>query len=112
MRKPKELATGLTHKGQPVKVTVAPTKEGGDLYLQKGHKRKVIPLATILANVLEPKPDAVSPADWVELATLENRLMVTGHECSQDARGLLFEVVRELRNERREDRGLPPVRWR
>lgn len=98
----------IKFEGAEVEVAIKGTK----LVFTRNGRSKSIPLAVVLANMTESRPDGVSPADWVDLGTLEARLMVHAEEgYTTAARAALFNIVRGMRNERREDRDLPPVVW-
>lgn len=102
--------TGLVHNGSPITISLRPNENGGDLILHNGAKSKTIALKQVVSNMVEAKPNDVCAADWVELGALETEIMVDG-ECPLIAKGHLFRIARKTRNERRADRGLPPVVW-
>lgn len=109
--------TGLTHRGDAVEVGLKPSRTGGVLLFRSGMKKRAIPLAQILANVVEAKPPGVCDADWVELGALERRVAILALDIDlgdKEAHALkvaLWQLVRAMRDERRDDRDLPPVRW-
>lgn len=123
MSKLKELVlydTGLTYKGQHVQTGFAPTATGGNLVIQCGLKRRTIPLRQILSNVAEPAPEGTTAEDLVTLDKLEPRLAIMVMDADSDvnekarylAKCAVLALVREMRDERRAEAGLPKVKWK
>jgi len=119
---------GLTRNGKPVFVVLLPSSEGGSIaFREKGkHGKGVeIPLSRVMGTAFGDAEAAPAPAvkaeaapvvkkegsgDLVDLASLEVRLMIDGESVmTPEVRGRLFEIVREIREEQREEIGLPPV---
>jgi hypothetical protein len=49
-------------------------------------------------------------ADLIDLSDVESRIMVNGDPLlTTDVRGLLFQLMRDIREERRDDLGLAPI---
>ena len=49
-------------------------------------------------------------ADLIDLSDVESRIMVNGDPLlTADVRGLLFQLMRDIREERRDDLGLAPI---
>jgi hypothetical protein len=112
--------TGLKHKGRDITIALEPSRKGGSLVFRTGSKTRKIPLAQILANIVEKRPPDVCAADWVELGGLESRVAINAcevgdgendHKIAHLAKTLLWNLVRDARDERREDRGQAPVSW-
>ena len=120
MQPTEHLETGLKHKGKPVTTQVVPGPGGGSLVFRCGLKRRRIPLAQILSNVVEPRPEGVTDEDLVDLGALYRRLRTMVFDAPEDvdekaryrARCATLALVRAMRDERREEAGLPPVQWR
>ena len=123
LEKPLIRETNLVHNDKPVIVTLVPTKTGGNIiFKEKGGRGKgvEVPLSKVLADatgvvrtpVKAPAPTVptgtAEDADLVDLGTLEARIMIDGTDkLTPDVKGHLWSIVREIREERREDLGLP-----
>lgn len=115
-----DLGGGLTHNGKPVSMHIAPGKAGGMLVFRCGLRKRRIPLAQILSNVVEPKPTGLTDEDLVNLEEIERRASImvinapddVSEKARYSAKVALLALIRELRDERREEAGLPPVDWR
>lgn len=111
--------TGLTRNGKPVAVGLVPDRKGGRLIFKCGHKRRAVPLAQILMNLIDPAATGTTDLDVVNLGALESWLMVSVFEMETDeeeaiadrVKGLMWRRVRELREHRREAAGYKPVAW-
>jgi hypothetical protein len=119
--------TGLTVGKKPVFVTLIPTKDGGAIVLKEKGKRgkgTTVPLKTLLepreARDEEPVQQKRKPimhefedprtADLVDLGGLESRIMIDGEEMMTPAvKGRVWAIIREIREERREEFGLKKV---
>ena len=123
--KPLIRETGLVNNGHPVFVMLMPSETGGSIiFKEKGKKgqgveitlQKVLESLTggdkqeesrMVQKVYEPTPEGV---DLVNLGTLETRLLVDGEKVmTPDVKGRVFEIIREIREERREDAGAAPL---
>jgi len=121
LTKPVTRDSGLERDGNPVYVSLIPTDNGGAVAFREKGKRgegKVIPLRKLFgAEGIKRTPveapaesmGDLSKADTVDLGMLEARIMIDGEGLSLDAKGRLWAIVREIREERREEMGLPPV---
>jgi hypothetical protein len=122
--------SGLTRNQNPVFVVLLPSEDGGQIaFKEKGRHGKgtsislkqVMEIAFgdndkkgTIEKVVEKKSQSVSATegseDLVDLASLESRLMIDGEPFMIDAvKAHLFEIVREIREERREELGLEPI---
>jgi len=125
LTKPVTRDSGLKRDGSPVYVSLVPTDDGGAVAFREKGKRgqgKVIPLRHLMGDAQGIKRTPVKPpagevdrdgltaADTVDLGSLEARLMIDGEEVmTPDVKGRLWSIIREMREERREEMGLPPV---
>lgn len=118
LNKPLTRETGLMAGDNPVYVTLIPTKDGGAIvFKEKGTRGsgKTIPLKSLIESPTERTPvvvDSEDPgtADLIDMATLETRIMIqAGEDMTPAIKGKLQSIVREIREERREEFGLPPV---
>lgn len=114
---------GLFRNGKPVFVVLLPGAEGGSIaFKEKGKHGKGIemPLVRVMGMAFGDKEKAVPEAkkfvtvegaeDLVDLASLEVRLMIDGEALmTPEVKGRFFEIVREIREERREQLGMEPV---
>ena len=124
--------TTLKKDEKAVLVALNPSKKGGELVFRtKGSRQPVsISLVQILAGIPEwsgpkeaappppaPKRPKVDPddvdmeaVDTVNLSALESRLMIDAADVmTQDVKGRLFEIIREMHEEAHEEAGLPKV---
>lgn len=108
-----ERTTGITLGGKPVSVILKATDDGGELHFRRGTKTKKIPLQQILTNVMSDKPSTgeMVDTDWVNLGELESRIMISATMPAGVKSGL-WQIIRNMRDERREEQGKPPVIWR
>ena len=124
--KPLIRETGLINNGRPVFVMLMPSEIGGSIiFREKGKKGKGIEItlqkvlesltggekkleeSRMVQKVYEPTPEGV---DLVNLGTLETRLMVDGEKVmTPDVKGRVFQIIREIREERREEVGAAPL---
>jgi hypothetical protein len=122
LNKPLIRDTGLVRDDKLVFVVLVPTDDGGVLaFKQKGKHGKgaEVSLSKVLDELngdvrkSEPpvaKKKATPEIDRVDLAALEARIMIDGQDIMTPAvKGRLFAIVREMREERREDEGMTPV---
>ena len=123
LTKPLIRETGLQRDGKPVYVTLVPNSAGGSIvFKEKGGRKGVeVPLSKVMASALGIKrtpvahPDAeadddnTDAADLIDMRTLEARVMIEGEGLTPETKGCFWGIVREIREERREDLGLPPV---
>ena len=125
--------TGLTREGRDVIVMMVPSEEGGMMVFKEKGKhgqgetipmKKVMDMAMGLPVFAEAKEqeapkkvgkkidpdDFTGNIDLVDMGTLERRLMILNDEVfTPEAQGKLFEIIREMREEAREEAGLPPL---
>lgn len=101
--------TGLNYKGRPVEISLIPGTGGGVLEFTCGMRKRSIPLERVLANLLQPTT-ATTDGDTVDLKRLETRVAVVAVDYS--AKAAFLGAVRDLRDELREEEGLPPIDWR
>ena len=125
--------SGLTRNGNPVFVVLLPSEDGGQIaFKEKGKHgkgtsislKKVMGIAfgdaedgsseTVVEKLVEKKSPSVSATegseDLVDLSSLESRLMIDGEPVmTAEVKSRLFEIVREIREERREELGLEPI---
>jgi hypothetical protein len=115
--------TGLVNaEGRDVFVMLIPGEDGGTLaFREKGKGGKGI--ETTLKKILEAISDGTQPeavrkpeegaedvVDLIDVAVLESRIMIQHPDVmSTDVKSKLFEIFREIREERREDLALPPL---
>jgi hypothetical protein len=118
LTKPLVRDTGLERDGKPVTVTLVPTDIGGMIvFKQKGGRGKgvEIPLMKLLDGAVgtvkrTPVKGTAELADNVDMSTLEARIMIDGSdEWTPAIKGRFWSIIREMREERREDMGLPPL---
>ena len=121
--KPLIRETGLVRNGKQFLVMLVPSEMGGTvIFKEKGKHGKGIEVALmkmletasgVTERTVEPlKVFVPAPAgvDLVDLGTLETRLMVDGEKVmTPDVKGRLFKIIREIREERREDAGSAPL---
>lgn len=129
--KPLIRETGLTVDGRPFMVLLLPSETGGVVAFKEKCKRGKgieVSLLSILSTALggkkpdaaaEETPEKVQPKkvfegdpsslDMVDLGSLENRLMIDASEemCNEAIKGKLWSIIREIREERREEAGAP-----
>lgn len=116
--------TGLVNdNGKEVMVIINPGEGGGSIAFRekgKGGKGCEVPLKKVMEAAFGggDQPVAVpmlghkSEADLVDLAELEARIMIQAPEVMETgAKAVLFEIIRELREERREDLGQEKLAW-
>ena len=125
--------TGLTREGREVIVMMMPSEDGGTMaFKEKGKHgqgetismKKVMDMAMGLPVFSEAKAtvevkkagkkidpdDFTGDIDLVDMARLEARLMIAGDEVmTDDVQGKLFAIIREIREDVREEAGLPPL---
>jgi hypothetical protein len=124
--------TGLTRNEKSVFVVMLPSSEGGTIaFKEKGKHGKGIEIS--LSRIMgiafgdaekAEKADKVEKTeqkekkfvtvegttDLVDLGTLEARLMIDGQGVmTPEIKGRICDIVREIREERREELGMPPV---
>ncbi len=113
--------TDITVEDKTVFVSLSPDEGGSLKFRVKGARkessitlRKVfgitanIPRTPVLAE--RPSGDSDDSVDKVDLSTLESRVMIDGGEVmTPKVKGALFEIIREMREEAREDAGLPRI---
>ena len=112
--------TGLKHRGKPVTVGLQPAKGGGILIFKCGMKRRRVPLAQILTNLLQPDYEGTTDEDMVNLGALESKIatMALNAETDEEEKAIykaktkLLRVVRNMRDDAREEAGMPPVTYR
>jgi len=125
--------TGLTREGREVIVMMVPSEDGGAMaFKEKGKHgqgetismKKVMDMAMGLPVYSEDKTpvavkkvgkkidpeDFTGDIDLVDLARLEAQLMIALDDSFTDkVRGKLFNIIREIREDVREEAGLPPL---
>jgi hypothetical protein len=125
--------SGLTRNGNPVFVVLLPSEDGGQIaFKEKGKHgqgtsislKKVMGIAfgdeedgsseAVVEKLRDKKSPSVSATegseDLVDLSSLESRLMIDGEPVmTAEVKSRLFEIVREIREERREELGLEPI---
>ena len=124
--------SGLSRNGNPVFVVLLPSEDGGDIaFKEKGKHGKgtSISLKQVMgiafgdnevkeiedvSEKLTRKSQSVSATDGsedlVDLSSLESRLMIDGESVmTAEVKSRIFEIVREIREERREELGLEPI---
>lgn len=127
--------SGLTRNGNPVFVVLLPSEDGGQIaFKEKGkhgkgtsiYLKKVMGIAfgddevkeqveeVYTEKLREKKSPSVSATegseDLVDLSSLESRLMIDGEPVmTAEVKSRLFEIVREIREEWREELGLEPI---
>jgi len=126
--KPLMRETGLKNGEKEVFVILVPGSSGGTLVFKekgKGGKGAEIDLAKLMSSVLGGLPgesvssgsDNTSPVsgdgndpDLVDLAVLEARLMILPDSfLPQESKSRVWEIVRDIREERREDFQEPTI---
>jgi len=123
--------TGLSRSDRQVFVVMLPSSDGGIIaFKEKGKHGKGIEISLNRVMGLafgdkdkEPEVKAVpevkkakkfvtadGEGDLVDLATLEARLMIDGMDImTPEIKGRLFDIIREVREERREELSMPPI---
>ena len=111
--------------GTEVAVTMSPDNGGELTFREKGKRGEKntssIPIKEVMSRAVgsaglfdgppPPKAKGSSDPDLVDLASLEARVMIAGGEdLPAQYKGVFFAIVRELRDERREDMKLPAVK--
>ena len=88
-------------------------QSGGYLGFLHCGKKKKISLQQILSNMINPKATGLMDKEKVDLNALESRIMIQ-HESTftPEIKGYLFHIIRQIRDEKRKERGMPPVIWR
>jgi hypothetical protein len=121
--KPLIRETGLVNsEGKDVFIMLIPGEEGGVLAFRekgKGGKGFEISLKKVLEALTNGSTPEVKPVpmegaeecvDLVDLSILEPRLMVQAESVmTSEAKAILWEIIREIREERREDMALPSL---
>ena len=116
----------VTIADQETEVTLSPEEGGQLIFREKGKRgeknRKRLSLAELLdqhedslfAVGQAEAPPALGKAgvDLIDLGSLEPLIMIEGEDFSPAVKGKLWSLVRELRNRRREEAGLPAVEAR
>jgi hypothetical protein len=118
--------TGLKKGEREVFVVLSPSDTGGTISFRekgKGGKGAEIELSKVMdaayGGEAVPSGEPTAPAlkschpddpDLVDLAILEARLMIQADEIIPlDVRAKVWEIIREIREERREDMGEPTI---
>ena len=128
--KPLIRETGLKRDDRDVFVVLMPSDDGGTIaFKEKGKHGQgaEVPLSKVMELALEGQPqieskavnatkrgdsDATGDIDVVDLAILEARLMIANDPILTDSvQGKLFDIIREMREEVREDVGLPRLAY-
>lgn len=121
--KPLVRETGLVNaEGKDIFIMLIPGEDGGVLAFRekgKGGKGFEISLKKVLEAVVGGSTPEVKPipmdgaeecVDLVDLSILEPRLMIQAESVmTHEAKTALWEIIREIREERREDMALPPL---
>ena len=114
-----ERDTGLKLRQRDVSVTLKPSHrkdpvQGGWLIFTCKGKEKKIPLSQILINIMSdlPSTQGLIRSDWVHLADLESQVMIQAPDVMEvSSKASLYRIIRRMRDERRKEKGLPPVVW-
>lgn len=123
--------TGLSRSDRQVFVVMLPSEDGGIIaFKEKGKHGKGIEIsmnrvmglafgdkdkeqevkAVPAVHKVKKFVPADGEGDLVDLATLEARLMIDGMDImTPEIKGRLFDIIREVREERREELSMPPI---
>jgi hypothetical protein len=125
LEKPLIRETGLKRDGNDVYVVMLPSDDGGVLaFKEKGKHGKGVEMALskVMSDALGTpqaieKPvvakkvateDEEHAVDLIDLGTLESRIMIEGEGMmSTEVKARLWTIIREIREERREEIGMP-----
>ena len=124
--KPLIRETGLKREDRDVFVVMVPSESGGSLLFKEKGKHgqgAEVSLAKVMALALGEAVEIPKQAsktverkehsgdiDLVDLAILEARLMIhTDPILTEAAQEKFFDIIREMREEAREEAGLPPL---
>ena len=121
--------TGLSIGDKKVFTVLMPSSDGGTItFKEKGSKGKgyTVSLNSIMkkamglnddskvinkvGNERQPFTGNIENVDYVDLALLEPKIMIESEaNLSVNAKSILFSIIREIREQNREDLGLPPL---
>jgi len=114
--------TGLEKEGKPIFVILMPSEDGGTLtFKEKGSRGQGFEISLKEVMEMATGGDTGKPGkaivlgdpknvDLIDMSILEPKIMVQGEEVfTMREKTHFFEFIREVREECREDMGLPPI---